>query len=174
MICGPHPLGVGAELRGKSGNRYWVLECLDTSGKNGRLYLVSLSPPQGFGEPHTAYSSLNERTNIAKFFGVRGVREHVGDGLGPSTHRAFKRYKKEPRFLRLFNDPHIVKYVDESTNLENSRASSDDSFYVMEHLRGGSLDQHIDDNSLPAEEIQDRPRHCPGPRGRTQRRSHPS
>ena len=131
---------VGQILYGRHRN-YRIVAALSSGGKRGSLYKVT-----PLNRPSPIY--------LAKFFNVPDVRVYTDSepGLGTNDQRAFKRFKKEPRFLKLFmkgyqSDPNIVGYVDECIDIENK--DSNQCFYVMEYLPGTSLKDHIQQGSVP-------------------------
>ena len=129
------PPYVNDTLRGKKHN-YQVLESIQAGGTHARLYKVSR-----LGSSSDTY--------LAKFFAVPRIREFKGPAgqVGTDNQRHFKRYKKEPRFLKLFRHPNIVRCIDEYEHMESG--SSDDCFYVMEFLVGKSLENHIVERTVP-------------------------
>ena len=133
MRTGPNQHRIGELLRGENKSRYVIRETITSSGKNALLYRVSRLP--------------DHETFAAKFYCER-VRVHRGPGLGTSAQRAFRRFKKEAKFLRLFRHPGIVAFEDEYYRMDSHRAGSDKCFFIMEYLTGISLQSAIQQRSF--------------------------
>ncbi|MCP3685083.1 MAG: serine/threonine protein kinase, partial [bacterium] len=139
MIRDNYPKREGDILNGKWG--YRIIDELSSSGKYAQLYKVS---------PITKPSD----TCLAKFFKISDIREYPRNQeglLGTEDQRAFKRFKKEPKFLKKFNHSNIVGYIDEYSKMESG--DSNQCFYVMEYLSGRSLYRHVEQHAIPGDPI---------------------
>ena len=138
MIQNSYPQGI---INGEKGD-YCIDEYIASSGKYASLYKVT---------------PINNTSIIylAKFFKIKYLMEHprIKQGLGTKDQRAFKRFKKEPRFLKLFEHPNIVSYIDKYIRMDEEVSDSNKCFYIQEYLSGKSLRNHIEESSVPGNPI---------------------
>lgn len=132
-------LPVGMRLQGKNFS-YRIKEVLG-QGSFGITYLATIIFEGDLGE----LSHLNQPVAIKQFH-IHGMKEPTGettrvDGTLPAGQQKYmekfrRGFRKEALNLALMKHPGIVKVM-ETFDIHGT------SFYVMEYLEGGSLDQYI-------------------------------
>ena len=120
---------VGQVLHGRYAD-FRVVEVIPSRGKNALLYKV-----------RKVDDSSQHYT--AKFF-QRKETSPYSTQLSNRDQRAFKRFKKEARFLELFSHPNVVAYEDQFCDMEAESAGPDDCFIAMEYVHGSSLESSIE------------------------------